>query len=553
MLKKIKGSFFLKILFSYVNLKQKFEILKHNKSLQNAININNRHYQLFSGRYIIYEENGEVKEYEGNTDDLVFEGEYLNGKRNGKGKEYKDEKLIFEGEYLNGKRNGKGKEYVDDYIGKFIFEGEYLNGNRNGKWKSYDYNGNLIFESEYKNNKRNGNFKLYADGKLTIDYEYLDNEIVKGKKYDLNGHLRDEIKENGFRKDFTGGKLEFEGEYLNGKKNGKGKQYFYYDKGEFLLESKYINGEINGRVKVYKKNGKMWLEGDYFKMKQFLYYDKGAIILEAEYLNGKENGKVKALYNRDKIMFEGNYLNGKPWNIKTYDENGDLLYNLENGKGKVRVIAKNSGNELIFCDLEMLNGVAHGKGKEYNIYGQLESEKEYLYGKLCGKFLFYENNKLIQITDIESTIGTQVNGYAKRFDENGNLKYEGEVFNNIRIKGKQYVKGKLEYEGEYSFGKKWNGKGYNENGNIIYELKNGNGKVKEYDDEDALIFDGEYLNGKRNGKFKQYNNEDALIFEGEYLNGKLNGKLIQYNSQGKIVNEGEFLNGELISKKEMDE
>ena len=88
MLKKIKSSFFLKILFSYVNLKQKFEILKHNKSLQNAININNRHYQLFSGRYIIYEENGEVKEYEGNTDDLVFEGEYLNGKKNGKGKEY---------------------------------------------------------------------------------------------------------------------------------------------------------------------------------------------------------------------------------------------------------------------------------------------------------------------------------------------------------------------------------------------------------------------------------------------------------------------------------
>ena len=90
-----------KILFSYVNLKQKFEILKHNKSLQNAININNRHYQLFSGRYIIYEENGEVKEYEGNTDELVYEGEYLNGKRNGKGKEYyNNDELKFEGEYL---------------------------------------------------------------------------------------------------------------------------------------------------------------------------------------------------------------------------------------------------------------------------------------------------------------------------------------------------------------------------------------------------------------------------------------------------------------------
>ena len=35
-------------------------------------------------------------------------------------------KLEFEGEYLNGERNGKGKEYYDN--GKLIFEGEYLNG-----------------------------------------------------------------------------------------------------------------------------------------------------------------------------------------------------------------------------------------------------------------------------------------------------------------------------------------------------------------------------------------------------------------------------------------
>ena len=36
--------------------------------------------------------------------------------------------LEFEGEYLNGKKNGKGKEYNN--IGEIIFEGEYLNGER---------------------------------------------------------------------------------------------------------------------------------------------------------------------------------------------------------------------------------------------------------------------------------------------------------------------------------------------------------------------------------------------------------------------------------------
>ena len=36
---------------------------------------------------------------------MKFEGEYLNGQRNGKGKEYdKDGELEYEGEYLNGKK-----------------------------------------------------------------------------------------------------------------------------------------------------------------------------------------------------------------------------------------------------------------------------------------------------------------------------------------------------------------------------------------------------------------------------------------------------------------
>ena len=45
-----------------------------------------------------------------------------------KGKEYFFGRLKFEGEYLNGKKNGKGKEYDEDGI--LIFEGEYLNGER---------------------------------------------------------------------------------------------------------------------------------------------------------------------------------------------------------------------------------------------------------------------------------------------------------------------------------------------------------------------------------------------------------------------------------------
>ena len=151
MLKNVKTSFFLRVLFSYMDEKQKLELIKYNKSLQENINISLINYKLFSGKYIEYELNGNGKEYDFIDDRLLFEGEYLNGKSNGKGKEYYYGNLIFEGEYLNGKRNGKGKEYDSD--GKLRFEGEYLNGKKNGKGKKY-FKNELIFEGEFLNGKK---------------------------------------------------------------------------------------------------------------------------------------------------------------------------------------------------------------------------------------------------------------------------------------------------------------------------------------------------------------------------------------------------------------
>ena len=37
-----------------------------------------------------------------------------------------------------------------------------------------------------------------------------------------------------------------------------------------------------------------------------------------------------------------------------------------------------------------------------------------------------------------------------------------------------------------------------------------------------LIYDGNYKQGIQHGKVKEYNNEGELIFEGEYINGKKN-------------------------------
>ena len=94
----------------------------------------------------------------------------------------------------------------------------------------------------------------------------------------------------------------------------------------------------------------------------------------------------------------------------------------------------------------------------------------------------------------------------------------------VQIRGRTYFpNGKVEFEGEFLFDRKWNGKKYDEKVNLIYELINGNGKVKEYNYEVWLLFDGEYIENRRNGKGKEYDYANALIFEGEYLDDERNG------------------------------
>ena len=117
------------------------------------------------------------------------------------------------------------------------------------------------------------------------------------------------------------------------------------------------------------------------------------------------------------------------------------------------------------------------------------------------------------------------NGKEKEYNEYGQIIFEGEYINDQKRRGKEYVNNRLEFEGEYLSNKKFHGKGYDINGKIIYELINGNGKVIEYDNKGNIQFEGQYLNGKKNGKGREYKN-GQLIYDGEYKNDKKLKKII---------------------------
>ena len=111
--------------------------------------------------------------------------------------------------------------------------------------------------------------------------------------------------------------MKFEGEYLNGERKGKGKEY--KDKSrEILFEGIYLyDNRIKG--KEYHKNGN--------------------------------------------LDFEGEYLFNKKWNGKGYDENGNIIYELKNGNGKVK---EYDDNDRLIFEGQYIEGKRFGKWKKYN-------------------------------------------------------------------------------------------------------------------------------------------------------------------------------------------
>ena len=159
--KSIKSIYNVKKIFSHLYEKKKLDIIIYNKNYQKLFGISIENYKKLSGKYVVCEKNGIRKEYLLNTNKLIFKGEYLNGKRNGKGKEfYENGKLKFEGKYINGYKI-KGKGYNSD--GNII-----LRLSENGKCEEYYKNGNLKFEGEYLKGKRNLKLKMDMEKEKNI-------------------------------------------------------------------------------------------------------------------------------------------------------------------------------------------------------------------------------------------------------------------------------------------------------------------------------------------------------------------------------------------------
>ena len=121
-------------------------------------------------------------------DDKYYIGEFKNNIPNGKGiKYYSNGNILYEGDFINGKFEGNGKYFYDD--GDY-FIGQYKNGLRNGKGIVYYSNGNIKFECNFINGKAEGiGKKILDDGDYFIGQYKNDLKNGKGIIYNKNGNI----------------------------------------------------------------------------------------------------------------------------------------------------------------------------------------------------------------------------------------------------------------------------------------------------------------------------------------------------------------------------
>ena len=148
--------------------------------------------------------------------------------------------------------------------------------------------------------------------------------------------------------------LMFEGELLDGQRwNGKG---IIEEDGDVIFEGYYINGRITGEYREFIPYSNVYFIGKYLYGHRW----KGKYYLDS------------------KFEYEGEFLYDKKWNGKGYDEDGNVIYENNNGNGKIKEY--NNYGKLIF-EGEYLNGKRNGQGKEYDKKGNLIFEGVYLNGE----------------------------------------------------------------------------------------------------------------------------------------------------------------------------
>ena len=209
--------------------------------------------------------------------------------------------------------------------------------------KNYTYGkkeeGKIIYEGELKNDKKEGFGKCNFNDKILYIGEWSNN-LINGKGKLLNKNKN----------------IIYEGEFVNGKFEGNGK--YFYKNGEKYI-GQFSENKRNGKGIMYYSNGKIQYEGNFVNDKyegEGKYYYKNEKYYIGQFSKNKKNGNGIIYYKNGNINYIGDFKDDKfEGNGKYIFENGNYYVgewsdNKRNGKGKMFNKNEEIIKEGIFVD-----------------------------------------------------------------------------------------------------------------------------------------------------------------------------------------------------------
>jgi len=439
--------------------------------------------------------------------------------------------------------------------GTISSEGIMINGNPDGYWKSYFENGKLKSEGNRKHFELDSTWKFFnEDGKLILEVEYkngrkngikttnLDREITKE-------NYRNDIKEGMTRIYTPDHKLKMEIPFVNGLEQGFAKEYSA--DGNIISLIEYKRGFVIDRLTINRKDKNNLKQGRWYT-----FYESGSVKQEGMYKDDKKNGYFKEYTEAGDLISVSKYVN----DIRQEEAEEVTKLDVQNEywpDGKIKVSAT------------YRNGIPEGIKREYSHDGQIQNSYLYKNGIITGEGIVREDGSR--------------DGHWKEFYEDKTLKSEGNYKDGKPVGEWKYFypNGKLEQTGKYTNSGKLTGtwKWFFDTGQMLQEEEYSTG-VKdgmhtEYDENQKIVEQGEYVNGLedgpwfvisgdylergtyrdglKNGMWKTYflfpkdNQTDSILsFTGNFIEDNPDGKHVYYWDNGKIKDEGLYI----MSKKE---
>ena len=244
----------------------------------------------------------------------TFEGNFVNGKRNGHGVYTWANGVRYEGNWIDGNRTGKG---IYTWANGERYEGDFIEGIRTGKGIHTWSNGDR-YEGDY------------ADGKITGKGIYT---WADGTRYE--GDFIEGVRTGRGIYTWPNGNT-YEGDFVDQKENGIG-TYTWINGDKYIRE--FENGYRTGNAIKYLSNGDRY-EGEFWEdwlISGIKIYANGNRY-EGELVGDEFDGKgIYKWANGDR--YEGDWVNGKQTGKGIFTSadgqryEGDFLNNLFHGKG----------------------------------------------------------------------------------------------------------------------------------------------------------------------------------------------------------------------------